>query len=115
MITLIPAPAATTAKALKLPMSPATVEGSPKTPLPMMEFTTSANRLQRPITRTSPSRGGLLAGYSIRAFVSQNEDARTTVKTELTELGDLGTIVDCTIGCDRASAPQRATYNPATP
>jgi hypothetical protein len=32
-------------------MSPVTVEGSPKTPLPMMEFTTSATRLQRPIAR----------------------------------------------------------------
>src|ERR1700731_970533 len=88
-------------------MRPATVEGSPKTPLPMMEFTTSATRLQRPITRTSPSPGGLLAGYSIRAFVSQNEDARTTV-TAGTQRGDLGAIVDCTIGCDRmsrASAP----------
>src|SRR5262249_15514408 len=30
-------------------------EGKPKTPLPMMQFTVSAARLQRPIARTSPS------------------------------------------------------------
>ena len=40
-------------------MRAATVEGSPKTPLPMMEFTTSATRLQRPMARTSSWCGGL--------------------------------------------------------
>jgi hypothetical protein len=29
------------------------VDGNPKTPLPIMEFTTSAVRLQRPMARTS--------------------------------------------------------------
>ena len=38
---------------LKLPSRPATAEGSPKTPLPITEFTTSAVRLQRPMARTS--------------------------------------------------------------
>ena len=38
---------------LKFPSRPATVEGSPKTPLPITEFTTSAVRLQRPMARTS--------------------------------------------------------------
>ena len=35
-------------------MSRATSEGNPKMPLPMMELTTSAARLQRPIARTRP-------------------------------------------------------------
>ena len=38
---------------LKFPSKPATVEGSPKTPLPITEFTTSAVRLQRPMARTN--------------------------------------------------------------
>jgi len=37
---------------LLLPTKPATVEGSPKMPLPITEFTASAARLQRPIART---------------------------------------------------------------
>jgi hypothetical protein len=36
---------------LDLPINAATVDGSPKTPLPMMEFTTSATRLHRPMAR----------------------------------------------------------------
>src|SRR5580658_7087291 len=38
-------------------MSAATAEGRPKTPLPMIEFTTSATRLQRPMARTRFARG----------------------------------------------------------
>src|SRR4051794_36713047 len=34
------------------PSSPPTVEGSPNTPLPMIELRTSAARLQRPMART---------------------------------------------------------------
>ena|SRR5580692_645970 len=52
-------------------MRAATVEGSPKTPLPMMEFTTNATRLQRPMARISSWLGGFGEGVSIRAFVSQ--------------------------------------------
>jgi len=46
-------PANKTVHGLALPTNPAIEEGSPKTPLPMMEFTISAARLQRPIARTS--------------------------------------------------------------
>src|ERR1700683_184352 len=70
MMTLMPAPAASTAYGLKLPMSAATVEGRPKTPLPMMEFTTSATRLQRPMARISWRWGGVESADSMRAFVS---------------------------------------------
>src|SRR5579864_5187668 len=52
-ITPIPPPASSTARGLNFPIKPATVEGSPKTPLPITELTTSAVRLQRPIARTS--------------------------------------------------------------
>jgi len=44
---------------LNFPRRPATVEGSPNTPLPMMEFTTSAVRLQRPMARRSWWPGGV--------------------------------------------------------
>ncbi len=50
-MTAIPAPASSTARGLNFPRRPATAEGSPNTPLPMMEFTTNAVRLQRPMTR----------------------------------------------------------------
>src|SRR5271169_6439639 len=50
-------------------MRAATVEGSPKTPLPMIEFTTSATRLQRPMARRSSGRGGFADGDSISACV----------------------------------------------
>ncbi len=52
-------------------MRAATVEGRPKTPLPMMEFTTNATRLHRPMARTRSWRGGFGGNGSIRAFVSQ--------------------------------------------
>jgi hypothetical protein len=42
------------------------VDGSPNTPLPIMEFTTSAVRLQRPIARTRWL--GLLGGVSGTAW-----------------------------------------------
>lgn len=42
---------------LLLPRYPATVEGNPKIPLPITEFTASAARLQRPSARTRPDRG----------------------------------------------------------
>ena len=54
MITPMAAPAINTATTLRLPRSPATVAGNPKIPLPIIEFTTSAVRLQRPIARTNP-------------------------------------------------------------
>ena len=50
---------------LKFPSKPATVEGSPKTPLPITEFTTSAVRLQRPMARTNcwlPGTWGSVSG-----------------------------------------------------
>src|ERR1700693_1102844 len=104
-------------------MSAATVEGRPKTPLPMMEFTTSATRLQRPMARSS-WRGGLEETDSIRAFVSQPNDSQATVvrggrrirphrRASLAQgragldsrggclykrCGDLGTNGNCTVG-----------------
>ena len=44
-----------TASTLARPSRFARAEGRPKTPLPMMQFTVSAARLQRPIARTKPS------------------------------------------------------------
>src|SRR5207302_5298816 len=52
MMTPITAPANNTANGLYCPTSPASWEGRPKIPLPMMEFTTSATMLQRPMART---------------------------------------------------------------
>jgi len=49
------APASNTAQGLAAPRSPARTEGSPKTPLPIIEFTTSATKLHRPIACTSPA------------------------------------------------------------
>ena len=60
----MPAPASSTAMGLNFPTSPATVEGSPKTPLPMMELITSAVRLQRPMARTSWWLEALAGGVS---------------------------------------------------
>src|SRR5579863_1139876 len=58
----MPSPAKRTAMGLNLPIRPATVEGRPKTPLPITEFTTSAVKLQRPMARTSCwPRGGDVA------------------------------------------------------
>jgi hypothetical protein len=54
MMTAIPAPAKRTARGLIFPMRFATTDGKPKIPLPMMELTVSATRLQRPMARTSP-------------------------------------------------------------
>jgi hypothetical protein len=48
--------AASAAQGLALPKAAARGAGSPKMPLPMTPFTTSAVRLQRPMTRIS--RGG---------------------------------------------------------
>src|SRR5580692_2446752 len=62
-------------------MRAATVEGRPKTPLPMIELTTSATRLQRPIARSSSRRGGFADGDSIRAFVSHTRVVRTAAVT----------------------------------
>jgi hypothetical protein len=44
-----------TANTLARPSKLAKTEGKPKTPLPMMQFTVSAARLQRPMARTRPS------------------------------------------------------------
>jgi hypothetical protein len=44
-----------TANTLARPSKLAKTEGRPKTPLPMMQFTVSAARLQRPMARTRPS------------------------------------------------------------
>src|SRR5580693_860024 len=102
-------------------MRAATVEGSPKTPLPMMEFTTKATRLQRPMARISSWLGGFGRGVSIRAFVSQPGvilDKQSSLRRSasparfadsgqaLSEVetggpvvfGDLGTDGDCTVG-----------------
>ena len=38
------------------PSRPATTDGSPKMPLPMMEFSTSPVKLQRPMARKSSGR-----------------------------------------------------------
>src|SRR5579862_333629 len=53
MITVIAAPASSTARGLALPSSPATTDGSPNTPLPRMLLIASATMLQRPSARTS--------------------------------------------------------------
>src|SRR5215469_6175434 len=45
------APARSTAQGLRLPTRSATCEGSPKMPLPRMELTVRATRLQRPMAR----------------------------------------------------------------
>src|SRR5260370_5530673 len=58
------------ASTLARPSRLATTEGRPKTPLPMMEFTTSATRLQRPMARRRVWPGSLVAAEAIRAFVS---------------------------------------------
>src|SRR5215472_120488 len=55
MITDIAIAATTTASMLARPTRLARTEGRPKTPLPMMQFTVRAARLQRPIARTNPS------------------------------------------------------------
>ena len=72
------APASRTAKGLRVPRSAAAGEGRPKIPLPIIELMTSAARLQRPITRTSP-----LASFGVtREFVSQSAgvcDYRLTI------------------------------------
>src|SRR5579864_2409885 len=61
MITVIVAPASSTARGLAPPSSPATTDGSPNTPLPRMLLIASATMLQRPSARTScgcaPRRG----------------------------------------------------------
>src|SRR3954468_8549301 len=49
------APARSTAHGLSRPTLSASWEGRPKIPLPRIELTVSATRLQRPIARTSPS------------------------------------------------------------
>src|SRR5258706_12039425 len=66
IITPIAAPAINTASTLRFPRSPATVAGNPKMPLPIIEFTASAARLQRPMARTRPVCGDVIA----KPFVS---------------------------------------------
>jgi hypothetical protein len=65
-MTAIAAPAINTATTLRLPRSPATVAGNPKMPLPIIEFTASAARLHRPMARTKPVCGDVIA----KPFVS---------------------------------------------
>jgi len=55
MMTPIASAAIRTAKMLARPRSAAMAEGNPKTPLPIMQLTMSAARLQRPMARTRPS------------------------------------------------------------
>src|SRR5437868_2404965 len=65
-------PAISPARGLDRPVRAATVEGSPNTPPPMVEFTTSATRLHRPIARTNWPDGAAvrdLAGVSNTGFV----------------------------------------------
>ena len=57
MMTAIATAARTTATMLARPSRLAKTEGKPKTPLPMMQFTVSAAKLQRPMARTRPSLG----------------------------------------------------------
>ncbi len=57
-MTPIAAPASSTAQGLREPSLPAMTEGRPKIPLPIIELTTSAARLQRPMARTSPEEPG---------------------------------------------------------
>src|ERR1700740_2701857 len=80
MITHIPAPAATTAQILHGPINAATVEGNPKTPLPTIEFTTSATRLQRPMARSSSLRGASSGADSIACLY--HKDVMLTKPTE---------------------------------
>ena len=75
----IPAPAATTAQMLEVPMSAATVEASPKTPLPITELITSAVRLQRPMARTSGLAGEGSADRAI-ARLYHNQDRYRSAK-----------------------------------
>jgi hypothetical protein len=53
MTSAVPTAAKTQAQGLALPSSPEIVEGKPKIPLPMMQLTMSAARLQRPMARRS--------------------------------------------------------------
>src|SRR5215467_8172968 len=53
MITAIASPVSSTSRGLQLPARRAIDDGSPKMPLPTMQFTASATMLQRPMTRTS--------------------------------------------------------------
>src|SRR5579862_4499369 len=75
----IPAPATTTAQMLDVPMSAATVEASPKTPLPITELMTSAVRLQRPMARTSGLAGEGSADRAI-ARLYHNQDRYRSAK-----------------------------------
>jgi hypothetical protein len=70
MITHIPHPAAITAQTLDRPIKPATVEGSPKTPLPMIEFTTSATRLHRPMARSRFGLGPAAVGEGMGVCIT---------------------------------------------
>src|SRR5690242_15134815 len=70
MIAMAP-PAASTSQGLRRPAWAATTEGRPKTPLPMIELTMSAARVQRPMART---RSGRLSRMG--EFVSQEGVAR---------------------------------------
>src|SRR5579864_4519645 len=72
MIAAIANPARSTASGLHAPTNPATTDGRPKTPLPIMQFTVSATMLQRPMARTSC--GAALCGVAgvIGPLVSQH-------------------------------------------
>src|SRR5580700_1496097 len=80
MTMAIAAPASRTASTLARPSSPATTEGRPKTPLPMIKLTTSATRLQRPMARCSwLGRFGEVVSILRVRFVSQTYDPRTAL------------------------------------
>ena len=49
------------------------MEGSPNTPLPITQFTTSAAMLQRPMTRINPSLEALAGLFSCTRFCITNE------------------------------------------
>src|SRR5882762_8109393 len=66
-MTAMQAPAKSTASGLARPISPAKVDGKPKTPLPMTELMVSAVRLQRPMARTSCGRDVLPWAVSVTA------------------------------------------------
>src|ERR1700745_1728803 len=79
MIIAIATAPNTTARMLARPTRLARTEGRPKTPLPMMQLTVRAVRLQRPIARTNPS----LEGASMALLVIASLYHRCTKEWQL--------------------------------
>src|SRR5579864_2681989 len=90
------APARRTAHGLRGPMRSLTCAGRPKMPLPRMELTVRATRLQRPMARTRPSLeegsnadGGTASLYHISGVVPN-------LRSPATQRGDFGAEDECT-------------------